>query len=63
MVVRTKEGEIRGKEIKTGDSPYKQSQRAKDAEIATVGGVAHGRKAEEAGLAGAVKFPTDVERY
>lgn len=50
-------------EVKTGKSPYKPSQRQKDHEVNTQGGVGTGPRAEQAGIANkAVKMPTEVLR-
>ena len=51
-------------EVKTGNSPYTKLQQAKDAEIATKGGVAVGKKAAAAGVEGqTIKVPAKMERY
>jgi RHS repeat-associated protein len=57
-------GQLTNLEVKTGGSPYTPLQRAKDAEIATTGGVAVGENAQKAGVAGqTLKIPPKLERY
>lgn len=62
-IITRGEGGLKGHEIKSGGSPYKPSQRRKDAEIECSGGCGVGKKAKDAGLSGPVKFPTEVRRY
>ena len=51
------------REVKTGSSPYTPRQRAIDDELAKNGGVAVGKNAEKAGLAGKkITLPTKVVR-
>jgi hypothetical protein len=50
-------------EVKTGGSSYTPAQRAKDQALATQGGVAVGKNAEKAGIAGKIKLPTKLIRY
>lgn len=62
-LVTRKEGKLKGIEVKTGESPYTDMQKAKDKLIEREGGEATGRKAEDANLKGKVQFPTTEERY
>jgi len=63
LVTKKQSGEINGIEVKTGKSPYTKGQQAKDAAIASEGGVAVGKNAESAGIAGPIRFTTTLERY
>ncbi len=62
VLIEETSGNVRAVEVKTGKSPYTPEQQAKDRWIETHGGVAVGKNARKAGVAGPIRVKTDLVR-